>query len=72
MTFYLPNPKIRPVGVEFEEFLDTVRLEPRDGDTSSAATRSDGASDDPRGAPDDSRGDREPGEAGPGPASPSS
>jgi hypothetical protein len=71
MTFYLPNPKIRPVGVEFEEFLDTVRLEPRDGDTSSAATRSDGEGEDPRGASDDSRGGRGTGEARP-PASPSS
>jgi hypothetical protein len=72
MTFYLPNSKIRPVGVEIEEFLDTVRLEPRDGDTSSAATRSDAEGEDPRGAPDDSRGCRGPGEAEPGPASPRS
>jgi hypothetical protein len=71
MTFYLSNPKIRPVGVEFEEFLDTVRLEPRPGETSSAATRSDAEGEDPRGAPEDSRGHRGPGEAGPGPASPS-
>ena len=72
MTFYLPNSKIRPVGVEFEEFLDTVRLEPRDGDTSSAATRSDEEGEDPRGAQDDARGGRGTGEAGPGPASPRS
>jgi hypothetical protein len=34
MTFYLPNSEIRPIGVEVEEFLDSVRLEPRRPDAS--------------------------------------